>query len=253
MNSVLNLYKRHGETPLQAVERYVALHPEYKGAKMTYAGRLDPMAEGVLIVLAGDKNKEREAYTGLPKEYEFEFVLGVETDTFDVLGKLTGAKEGGTPPEADIAAALKKYEGRISQAYPPYSSKVVGGVPLFDLARRGKLAGIVLPRHEVEARSIEFVSSRKTSRDEFAAVIEEDIGKVIGDFRQDEIRAAWRAFFKKSAADSFVIFKARVSCGSGFYVRQLVSDIGRDLGTGAVTIHILRTRVGEFKLEDSTR
>jgi len=252
MNSVINIYKRYGETPLQAVERYVALHPEYKGVKMTYAGRLDPMAEGVLIVLTGEKNKEREAYTGLPKEYEFEFILGVETDTYDLLGKITAMNGSTLPAFEAVGNTLEKYRGTFEQSYPAYSSKVVDGRQLFEYARSGTLSRIVLPKHSVTVKDIKLESVRTMSRDEFLKSTRSAIESVQGDFRQKEILALWNTY-GESAPEEITIYKARVSCGSGFYVRQLVSDIGRDLGTGAVTSHIVRTRVGDFKLTDSLR
>jgi tRNA U55 pseudouridine synthase TruB len=52
MENVLKLYKNVGETPLECLERFRVENSEYKDVPMTYAGRLDPMAEGVLIVLA---------------------------------------------------------------------------------------------------------------------------------------------------------------------------------------------------------
>jgi tRNA U55 pseudouridine synthase TruB len=63
----------------------------------------------------------------------------------------------------------------------------------------------------------------------------------------------WKKYFEESTKKTFKIYKAKVSCGSGFYVRQLVSDLGKDLGTGAVTMKILRTRVGKCMLEDSIK
>ncbi|MEK7607616.1 MAG: hypothetical protein AAB484_01655 [Patescibacteria group bacterium] len=251
-DQVLNLYKKKSETPLQTIERYVAIRPEYKGVKMTYAGRLDPMAEGVLIVLAGEKNKEREAYTRLDKDYEFEFVLGIETDTYDILGKITKTKEiGGLKifGEKEIKKALKKYEGKFMQKYPAYSSKVVGGVPLFDLARKDKLDTVVMPEHEVEVKNIEFVSSREISSVDFKKYIEEGINAVVGDFRQKEILKLWDRHFESNAPEKFLIYKVKVTSGSGFYVRQLVSDLGVNLKTGAITISILRTRVGEYGIK----
>lgn len=245
MDKVLNLYKKKSETPLQTIERFVALHPEYKDVKMTYAGRLDPMAEGVLVVLTGEKNKEREAYTGLDKDYEFEFVLGIETDTHDILGKITSTKEVEKIDETEIEKVLKKYHGKFKQKYPAYSSKVVGGIPLFDLARKGKLDTVVMPEHEVEVKNIELVSTKKISREDFKKYIEDGINEVVGDFRQKEILKLWNAYFEK-APEIFVIYKVRVTSGSGFYVRQLVSDIGVDLDTGAITTSILRTRVGHY-------
>lgn len=252
MDTVLNIYKRHGETPLQALERYVASHPEYKGVKMTYAGRLDPMAEGVLILLSGEKNKEREAYTGLPKEYEFDFMLGVTTDTYDLLGKVTGAKGIGAVKDEEVARALSKYLGTFEQSYPAYSSKVVDGKQLFEYARAGTIGRIVLPKHSVTVMNVTLLGVRTISREDFLRETMESIEKVTGDFRQKEIIALWKKYVE-NAPETLTIYRARVSCGSGFYVRQLVSDIGNTLGTGAVTCRILRTKVGDFTLEESLK
>lgn len=252
LDRVLNLYKKKSETPLQTIERFVLAHPEFKKVKMTYAGRLDPMAEGLLLVLSGEKNKERDAYTGLDKDYEFEFLLGVDTDTHDVLGKMISSSDKEVS-EKDIRKALAKYIGTYKQQYPAYSSKVVNGIPLFDYARRGKIESIVRPEHEVTVMKLELIGSRAVSKEDLWADIETAVKAVDGDFRQKEILSGWHEFFNQSTKTQFTIYKAKVSCGSGFYVRQLVSDLGRDLGTGAVTISILRTRVGEYKLSDSLR
>lgn len=252
LDNVLNLYKKKSETPLQTIERYVAAHPEYRDSRMTYAGRLDPMAEGLLLVLSGSKNREREAYTGLDKDYEFEFILGVATDTFDVLGKVTSAGDASKVTEEQVKKALAKYSGKFDQKYPPYSSKVLNGVPLFELARQGKLSDRDIPSHQVSVDAMSLVSSRVASKDDLVESVFSAISAVVGDFRQKDILNAWNVYFA-SAPARFVIYKARVSCGSGFYVRQLVADLGKDLGTGAVTVSILRTRVGEYKIADSIR
>jgi Pseudouridine synthase len=235
------------------MERFVMLHPEYKADRMTYAGRLDPMAEGVLIVLCGEKNKERDTYTSLDKDYEFEFVLGVETDTFDVLGKITGTK-GGTASIEDVEKVLSKYRGRIVQKYPPFSSKVVNGEPMFALARSGKLAEADIPTHEVEVKSLELIGTTTQTVKDFSHWIKDALRRIEGDFRQTEILNMWEDYLGALSPDQcLTTFKMRVSSGSGFYVRQLVSDIGRDLGVGAVTTAILRTRVGPFLLAESQK
>ena len=86
MKNVLNLYKQVGITPLQLIKKFVRSNPEYKDEKLGYAGRLDPMAEGVMIILVGDENKKREKYLDLNKKYEVGILFGVSTDTHDVLG-----------------------------------------------------------------------------------------------------------------------------------------------------------------------
>ena len=42
-----------------------------------------------------------------------------------------------------------------------------------------------------------------------------------------------------------------VSCGKGTYIRTLIHDIGEELGCGATMKSLLRTRVGDFDLNNS--
>jgi len=43
----------------------------------------------------------------------------------------------------------------------------------------------------------------------------------------------------------------RVQCGKGTYVRTLAADLGETLGTGAVLAHLVRSRVGPYRLEEA--
>ena len=46
------------------------------------------------------------------------------------------------------------------------------------------------------------------------------------------------------------IIKIRVVCSKGTYIRALARDIGQALGSGAHLIGLVRTRVGDIRLED---
>ena len=46
------------------------------------------------------------------------------------------------------------------------------------------------------------------------------------------------------------VIKIRVVCSKGTYIRALARDIGEALDSGAHLIGLVRTRVGEVKLED---
>jgi tRNA pseudouridine55 synthase len=83
---MITVYKNLGETPLQCLERYRLEAGIEAGVPMTYAGRLDPMAEGDMIILVGEECKGKDKFLPLRKEYEMEVLLGVETDTYDLLG-----------------------------------------------------------------------------------------------------------------------------------------------------------------------
>ena len=69
---IIVLNKKEGETPLEALSNFRAKHKKYKDVKMTYAGRLDPMASGLILILAGEETKNKEKYLTLDKEYSFE-------------------------------------------------------------------------------------------------------------------------------------------------------------------------------------
>ena len=72
--------KKIGETPIEALKNFRIKYRGLKNEKMSYAGRLDPLAEGKMIVLVGDKeNKDRNRYMDLGKEYSAEFMIGVST------------------------------------------------------------------------------------------------------------------------------------------------------------------------------
>ena len=73
-------YKNLGETPLEAIERFRLINPLYKNVPMTYAGRLDPAATGLLVLLGGDLCTEKDLYTSLPEPYEGSMLFGFNTD-----------------------------------------------------------------------------------------------------------------------------------------------------------------------------
>lgn len=204
------------------------------------------MAEGVLLVMEGDENKRRDTYLNFDKEYETEIVFGVSTDTFDVLGLVSSCV--GSAFDASYAQTLIDGMPRsFDQEYPPYSSKTVGGVPLFELARKG--VSFILPKKHVSLSRSTVLSVRSISSVELLNCIEGKIALVKGDFRQEAIVARWREVLSKEY--SFVVLKLSLAASSGFYVRTFASTLGKLTDTGALALSIKRTRAGNFKLEDS--
>ena len=256
-SKILNLYKEIGETPLERFDRFRASNPEYKDIPLSYAGRLDPMAEGVMIVLVGEENKNRAAYLSLNKEYVFEVLFGFETDSCDLLGKVAARDESEKSMEPDfkndINRALEDFKGKYIQEYPHYSSKPVKGLPLFEWARAGKLDEIEIPKREVEVYEIKLEDFYAIPKEKLQERIPERIGKVNGDFRQKEIVEIWENVLRKSTRKEFAVAKIRISCGSGVYVRSIAQMLGEKLGTKSLAISIKRTRVGEWEINESLK
>lgn len=247
MGKLLILNKEIGETPLECIEKFKALNIEYRILPMTYAGRLDPMAEGVLLVLVGEECKNKDKYLGLDKEYEVEVLFGFATDTYDVLGKVLRREtsEEVKIQTSDVWEQLQKFKGKFVQEYPAYSSKTVDGVQLHTLANKGELPD-EMPTKEVEIYDIEMLEEREIDSKTLLEEIKNRISKVKGDFRQNEILCLWQESLKYSSG-KYQVIKIKVKCSSGTYMRSLAHNLGTKLGVPALAYSIKRIRVGEYK------
>lgn len=253
MKQVLNIYKPQGMTPLQALEAVRDQYPKYHNEKMSYAGRLDPMAEGVLVVLAGDAVHDKERYLKLSKTYEADIVFGIGTDTHDLLG-IAAAYEIKNIQIELFEAEIRNMQGIFKYPFPIYASKPVNGKPLFQWAREGKLDEIEIPKRTMCVYGVELLDRYECMIEEIKNNAIVAIATVRGDFRQKEIANRWQSVFtdinKKTALSAVRI---RIHCASGTYIRTLAHELGKRLGADAIVTRLIRTRVGEFKIEDSMR
>lgn len=250
---VLNLYKHQGETPRERLERLRLQRNEYADEVLSYAGRLDPMAEGVLLCLVGAANKQREAYLNLSKEYVFDVLFGFSTDTYDILGRVMETGPTTQVKKKNIMKSLNEFRGAISQEYPPYSSKTVEGKSLFAWARSNALAQLVLPQHTVTIHEIDIKAIYKVPEPTLLAYIESSVDKVQGDFRQEEILRTWRQYLRADGKREFPCASISLSCTSGTYARSIAHGIGKELKVPALALRIMRTKVGDYMVENSLR
>ena len=246
--ATLTLYKKKGETPLECLERFRKENPDYQNEKMTYVGRLDPLAEGLLLILVGEECKNKEKYLGLDKEYEVDIFFGFTTDTYDVLGKVTSVSDTDNFSIEKVRDVIQSSVGKFTQKYPVFSSKTIRGVSLFSLFKKGELNEDEIPTKDVEIKNIEVFGERTISKNDLEKNIQNSIALVSGDFRQKEILDIWENELGKSALQTFHIVSIKVSCTSGTYMRSLANTIGEKVGMPALALGIKRTKVGNYSL-----
>jgi tRNA pseudouridine(55) synthase len=256
MRRFVVLEKKVGETPLEAVGIWKKTHPSYEHIPTSYAGRLDPMASGKLLVLIGEECKKQKEYTHLDKEYVVEVLLDVGSDTGDALGLTYDAHKESTFDAGVLRRALAQERGTHVRAYPVFSSKTVDGKPLFLHALEGALEKIVIPTHEEHIHSIShtytdsLTSAQLESRIEtYLSVVpvSKEPSKVFGaDFRIEQVRRSWRSIFNRNAGRTFTVLTFRVVCGKGTYMRTLAGRIGEALGTKGLALSIRRTKIGKY-------
>lgn len=250
---VLNLYKQMGETPRERLERLREQRPYYEHEVLSYAGRLDPMAEGVLLCLVGSANRRREQYLDMSKEYVLDVLFGFSTDTYDILGRVNETGDPQTVTRESVKKGINEFRGMVSQEYPPFSSKTVEGKSLFEWAKKGTISSIVMPSRTVTVYDIEVTAMYKVDEPALLSYIESNIAKVNGDFRQEEILRLWRRNLKAGGERQFPCATIKISCSSGTYARSIANGLGKHLGVPALALHILRTKVGDFDIEKALK
>lgn len=105
--------------------------------KVGHSGTLDPDATGVLVLGVGRATRLLRYVTELPKSYEAQIVLGIETDTLDSTGLVTARHDMAGVSEERARQAAAALTGAILQVPPMVSAVKVGGKRLHALARAG--------------------------------------------------------------------------------------------------------------------
>ncbi len=154
--------------------------------KVGHCGTLDPIATGLLILTIGRGTKIQDLLMSEDKEYAGTFVLGIATDTQDREGKVMQERAVPELSEDQIRAAFEKFRGDFYQTPPMVSAKKHGGVPLYKLARQGKVVEreprlVHVYRHTIDRIALpEIDFSVLCSKGFYVRTYVHDIGEILG-------------------------------------------------------------------------
>jgi tRNA pseudouridine55 synthase len=155
--------------------------------RVGHAGTLDPFATGVLVVCVNRATRLARFLTGEDKEYVATMRLGFATDTGDLTGTpKTPVTDASHITSNKVRETFSRFLGPIKQIPPMYSAKKVGGVKLYEMARRGEeieRAPIVVEIKKLEllnAAGDEFSFRVVCSSGTYIRALAEDIGSFLG-------------------------------------------------------------------------
>ncbi|WHY79353.1 tRNA pseudouridine(55) synthase TruB [Neobacillus sp. WH10] len=210
MEGILPLFKPAGLTSHDCIFK---LRKILKTKKVGHTGTLDPDVTGVLPICIGKATKVAEYITDAGKAYVGEVTVGFSTTTEDASGDVVEKKAvDRIISREEIMKVLHSLTGEIEQTPPMYSAVKVGGVRLYEYARKG--IEVERPTRKVTIYSIEMLDDR----DQFQ-------GEVIS-------------------------FRFKVSCSKGTYIRTLAVMIGELLGFPAHMSSLQRVQSAAFTLDD---
>ncbi len=127
--------KPEGITSFRVVDR---LKKHFRIGKLGHGGSLDPLATGLLVLLVNRGTKQADLLLAGEKEYDATVLLGTETDSQDITGKVVRKLDSAGLNRDAIERALGCFRGQISQTPPMVSALKYRGERLYTIARRGE-------------------------------------------------------------------------------------------------------------------
>lgn len=242
------LYKPLGVSTHSFVQKQVD-----EGEKVTHTGSLDPAAEGLIVMLTGEDRYKKEELSSADKAYSVQMLVGIQTDSYDLLGLPTSSVELTDFPlerlEYHLNALLQDEIGEQEQQIPPFSAKRVNGESFFDIARRGKQVPLVYQSVELKRASV--LDNTTISGQSVLERVQLVTDAIEGDFRQLEILKAWHDVLGHYRNWQFPLITIELITSKRFYVRQLIHEVGVQMELPSVVFSLKRTRHGEYDLDNN--
>lgn len=245
--------------------------------KVGHGGTLDPLASGVLIIGVGTGTKKLNYYLGeCTKTYETRAVLGQSTTTGDSEGEVLTRTETQHVTLDSLKQAAVKFVGKSKQTPPIYSALKLNGKPLYEYAREGISLPKAIKARDIQVELFEVHEDFGPSEEYGAIKVEPDAegNTVYGMLSNNPTLNDLDLFFSEEYVanpdysdedknahivpklldasappqQDLPVFHATAAVGSGTYIRSLISDLGRAVGSSAFMVELIRVKQSDWEL-----
>jgi len=180
---IILVHKPQGLTSHDVVD---IVRKKLRTRKVGHAGTLDPLAEGLLIILVGKYTKLFARFANFDKEYAGILKLGEVTTTGDAQGQTLTLSDYRHISRVQLEKTFASFVGESQQVPPMVSALRIGGRRLYSLARRGITVERPARKITIYSLAIEnfdppFVEFRlHCSKGTYVRKLAEDIGTSLG-------------------------------------------------------------------------
>lgn len=202
-----------------------------KKIKVGHAGTLDPLATGLLILCTGKFTKKIDTIQAQEKEYTGIITLGATTPSFDLEQEIDKEFSTDQITEELIQETAKSFIGEQEQIAPNYSAKKIDGKKAYEYAREGEEVKIKSNKITITTFEVAFCDAPKFE---------------LNDDPKSKIH-------REPPYEKGIHFKFKITCSKGTYIRSLARDFGKKLNSGGHLSQLVRTRIGDYKLEDALK
>lgn len=246
------VYKPPGILGTQIAKAYKQKHNKNK---VCICGKLDPMAEGQLLLLYDEHCKKMNNYLGHSKTYQFTVLWGFKTSSDDTLGLINNTiLINNTNIDYDyIESELQDFTGTYNQQFHKYSAKPVHNNygekhSLWDWTNQDRLDEIDIPSKSVHVNYIKQLKTEKKNFNELKhsiISILEKIDTTNNTFCKNDAIHNWNTFNYENLYNTndvyITTFEAYVS--TGYYIRQFISDFGEKTELLGTALNINRIKI----------
>lgn len=241
--TITKVWKPYGITSIEFVKKFKN-NDNKSIQKITCVGKLDPLAQGELIVLTNEDTKKMKECMKLKKRYIFDLIIGIETESHDCLSRVL---QVGTYLE-DVSKSLSNFiEIYNHQQYPLVSSYVVKhkGIknPLWWFYMNG-YRNIKLPSKDVKIDNYKIHNIKKISFSSLSKQFSERIGTIKDNLLCESLNTQYFIEHWKELGEmvdtTHVVIKLEMDVSSGFYVRRFCHDFGKYLNSCGMAHGITR-------------
>ena len=228
--------------------KYAAIrHFGKKNLKLGHAGTLDPLATGVLLVCIGPACRRAQELQDHPKEYIARIRFGATTPSYDLEKEVDRRFPFEHVSAEAIRAALPAFLGEQEQVAPLFSAKSIDGVRAYELARKLYRQG---RQTELDAAALETLHRSRIVISELELLEYLDSSSPAAP-QGDISTASSRIHVADTSALGLPEAVIRIACSKGTYIRAFARDLGEALDSGAHLSGLIRSRSGDFRLEDA--
>lgn len=279
-NKVYLVYKSIGPSSFACVNH---LRHSLGAEKAGHIGTLDPFAEGLLPIFVDRATRLIPYLPEGDKTYRALIMLGAATSTLDSNGEISNCKDlsfqefyGLVRDNASVIRnRLNELIGENEQEIPIYSAKKVRGRKMYEYARAKQ--ELSKQYKTIKVTDIRLLGWQGLISKSELATLEPAALEKLYNARWHELKneRAWpypklfpaaksRLQDKKlsepldtDAINNWCTFTPALylhvefEVSKGTFIRALVDDLGKRLGTFACTLRLLRTKVGNFTLEEA--
>ena len=224
-------------------------HFAKKNLKVGHAGTLDPLATGVLLVCIGPACKRAQELQDHDKEYIARIRFGATTPSYDLEKEVDRTFPYEHITKADVEAVLPSFLGEQEQVAPLFSAKSVDGVRAYELARRLYRSGRTA---ELDAAALDTLQRNKINITELELLDFFPTGNSSEPLAlQNDSNASSRIHVADTAGMGLPEAVVRIACSKGTYIRAFARDLGEALSSGAHLGGLIRSRSGDFRVDDA--